>query len=70
MAKKKGSSKKEHLTKYGRAEEHIRHILEFRGGGSHSPKKYSRQQKHKRDWSRDKDPIPFFVFSSCKHSSI
>ena len=60
MPKKKGSRKKEHSLKYGRAEEHIRHILEYRGGGSHDPKKYNRKDKHKRDWTREKDPVPFF----------
>ncbi|MCB1217904.1 hypothetical protein KDL44_10950 [bacterium] len=59
MPKKKSSRKKEHTQKYGRAEEHIRHILEYRGGGSHSPKKYDRNEKHKRDWTREKDPVPF-----------
>ena len=61
MPKKKSSRKKEHSLKYGRAEEHIRHILEYRGGGSHSPKKYNRKDKHRRDWTRDKDPVPFFL---------
>ena len=68
--KKKGSRKKEHVLKYGRAEEHIRHILEYRGGGSHSPKKYDRNEKHKRDWTREKDPVPFCLSASAEASAV
>jgi hypothetical protein len=62
MPRRKGSRKKEQVKKLGRAVEHIQHVLEYRGAGSHSPKKYSRTEKYKRDWTRDRDPVPF-VFS-------